>query len=413
MTDRTVRPPAPRGGLERAEGPPGGPSRDAVLAGRLADGLARLAGLPLADGFDPAAPAALVASGLHAAPVPVVAGGLGIGLREAVEIVAAIGALDGSVALGLAMHLHVVGAMRESTGWPGDLREELYAEIVERGALLNAAATEEGGGSPARGAVPETLATASADGSTFAITGEKTWTTWLPVLRYALVTARISTEASDPPEVGIFVVDLEAPGIARLPAFDALGMRGSASGRLRLDGVRVPTGRLVARRRAGAPDPRGPASGAWFGLGVGATYLGVGEGARREVVRWAVDRRPGDGSTAVADLPTVQVRLGRVDAALRAARIVILEVAGRWDETEPADRRRLLPEIALAKLNATAAAALATDEALRIAGGPGFLTGPLERAFRDARAGLINPPLEDVAFQGFAKVLVEGERARR
>ncbi len=161
--------------------------------------------------------------------------------------------------------------------------------------------------------------------------------------------------------------------------------------------------------RTPAGRPREPGSGSL----VAATYLGVGEGARREVVRWAVDRRPGDGSTAVADLPTIQVRLGRLDAALRVARIVVLEVAGRWDETGPADRARLLPEIALAKLNATAAAAMATDEALRIAGGPGFLTGPLERAFRDARAGLVNPPLEDVALQGFARVLVERERARR
>ena len=72
-----------------------------------------------------------------------------------------------------------------------------------------------------------------------------------------------------------------------------------------------------------------------------------------------------------------------------------------------------MPDVALAKLRATAAAAAATDEALRIAGGPGFLAGRLERAFRDARAGLINPPLEDVALTGFATTLVERERSRR
>jgi alkylation response protein AidB-like acyl-CoA dehydrogenase len=54
----------------------------------------------------------------------------------------------------------------------------------------------------------------------------------------------------------------------------------------------------------------------------------------------------------------------------------------------------------------------ATDEALRIAGGPGFLAGLLERAFRDARAGLINPPLEDVALDGFGRALVDRERGR-
>jgi alkylation response protein AidB-like acyl-CoA dehydrogenase len=85
--------------------------------------------------------------------------------------------------------------------------------------------------------------------------------------------------------------------------------------------------------------------------------------------------------------------------------MVLTEVAERaaGGPPDPAD-------VALAKLVATSAAVTATDEALRIAGGPGFLTGRLERAFRDARAGLINPPLEDVALGGFGRALVQAER---
>jgi alkylation response protein AidB-like acyl-CoA dehydrogenase len=170
-------------------------------------------------------------------------------------------------------------------------------------------------------------------------------------------------------------------------------MRGSASGRLILD--------RAAGEPVGQGGPRGPAPQAWFGVAISAVYLGVGEGAREEVARWAKGRRPGDGSTAVADIPSVQLRLGRMDAQLRAARIVVLDVSRRWDTTRDA------ADIALAKLVATRAAVDATDEALRIAGGPGFLAGRLERAFRDARAGLINPPLEDVALQALARAVVE------
>ena len=79
-------------------------------------------------------------------------------------------------------------------------------------------------------------------------------------------------------------------------------------------------------------------------------------------------------------------------------------MARRWDEHRDAS------DVALAKLVATRAAVNATDEALRIAGGPGFLAGRLERAFRDARAGLINPPLEDVALTGFGKAVLQRER---
>jgi alkylation response protein AidB-like acyl-CoA dehydrogenase len=249
--------------------------------------------------------------------------------------------------------------------------------------------------------------------------GEKTWTTWLPALRLAIVTARLSQEAPaggepDAPTILNVLVDLDTTGVERLPGFAALGMRGSASGRLVLRGVRVAADAIVARRGSGAPDARAPIQQIWFGICLSAVYLGVGEGARARVVRWAIDRRPGDGSTAVADLPTIQLRLGRLDAALRAARIVLLDVAARADATPRDDRgswAAVASDVTLAKLTVTAAAVAATDEALRIAGGPGFLAGPLERAFRDARAGLINPPLEDVALGSFGRALVERERA--
>ncbi len=212
--------------------------------------------------------------------------------------------------------------------------------------------------------------------------------------------------------VGNLLVDLESPGVQRIVDFQALGMRGSASGRLVLDDVLVPEEMLVFSRRPSEPDPRGASAPGWFALCLAGTYLGVGEGARTAVARWAIDRRPGDGSSAVADIPSVQVRLGRLDAALRAARIVVLDVAARWDVGDAAGRRALLADASLAKITATNAAVTATDEALRIAGGSGFLAGPIERAFRDARAGLINPPLDDVAYQGFARTLVDLERQR-
>jgi alkylation response protein AidB-like acyl-CoA dehydrogenase len=295
----------------------------------------------------------------------------------------------------------VTGALRDSDSVDPGLRERLWRAIVDDGALLNNAATEEGGGSPARGAIPGTIARRVEDG-TYRLTGEKTWTTWLPSLSHAIVTARI-----DPVSVvGRFVVDLRGRGVTRSPGFEALGMRGSASGRLQLDGAPgEPTVRLPSDDPAGeaAAEDRGATPAAWFGIAVAATYLGVGEGARRHVARWALDRRPGDGSMAVAELPSVQLRLGRLHMQLRTARIVVLEAARRWDA------KRDATDVPLAKLVATSAAVDATDEAMRIAGGPGFLAGPLERAFRDTRAGLINPPLEDVALTGFARAVLERE----
>ncbi|PYO16301.1 MAG: acyl-CoA dehydrogenase [Gemmatimonadetes bacterium] len=388
------------------------------VASRLDDALDRLRGLRLGldaeEVYRPEVPAALVAAGLHTICLPVDAGGLGAGLKETAIGQAALGAIDGSAALGFAMHQHVLGSAVESASWPAQLRQRLFAAVRDEGALLNSAATEEGGGSPARGAIPAT--TARIDRETVVLRGEKTWTTWLPALRFALVTATLEGDraapADDEPVIGTFLVDLQLPGVFRRPSFDALGVRASASGTLGLEDVRVGLDDMIARRWPGEPDPRGPAPGAWFGVCIAATYLGVGEGARDDVTRWALGRRPGDGSASVADLPTVQVRLGKLDAALRVARTVLLDVAGRWDAAPPGDRSALLADIGLAKITATNAAVTATDEALRIAGGPGYLAGRLERAFRDARAGLINPPLDDIAYQSYAKALIERTEAQ-
>ena len=365
------------------------------IAAALHDAITRLRALELGDGFEPRAAASLVEAGLHRLCVPTDAGGLGASMVEAAEVLLALGAIDGSTALGFAMQVHVVGAMRDAVVFPADVRERLYRAIVEDGSLLNNAATEEGGGSPARGAIPGTRATPGEVAGTWRLIGEKTWTTWLPNLTHAFVSARLGE--TEPAEVGTFLVDLAADGVERSAGFAAMGMRGSASDRLVMHDVAA---ELVQRRGPGEPDPRGASTLAWFGVAIAAVYLGVGEGARDDVARWAVARRPGDGSTAVADIPSVQLRLGRMDADLRAARIVLLDVARRWDKDRDA------ADVGLAKLVATSAAVRATDEALRIAGGPGFLAGRLERAFRDARAGLINPPLEDVALTGFARAVV-------
>jgi alkylation response protein AidB-like acyl-CoA dehydrogenase len=388
-----------------------------AVAGPLAAAVAGIETIRPGDEFDPRVPAAIVGAGLHRLPVPAGAGGLGGTMSESAEVLVALGAVDGSAALGFAMHVHAVGSIADCVAWPASPRDRLYRSIVGDGALANNASTEDGGGSPARGAIPGTVARREAGTDGWTLTGEKTWTTWLPALRFAFVSARIDggagrSERDSTPELGVFLVPLDGDGVERRPGFEAMGMRGSASGRLVLDGVRVPDDALVSRRHVDEPDPRGAAPGAWFAAAVAATYLGVGEGARGTVARWALDRRPGDGSTAVADIPSVQLRLGRLDATLRVARIVLFDATRRWDAAtgDVAAQARIVPDLSLAKVTATNAAVSATDEALRIAGGPGFLAGRLERAFRDARAGLINPPLDDVALGSYGRAVLEAAR---
>jgi len=65
---------------------------------------------------------------------------------------------DGSVALGLTMHLASIGLLAETRAWPPALLANVCREVVEEGALINAAASAPELGSPSRGGLPSTTA---------------------------------------------------------------------------------------------------------------------------------------------------------------------------------------------------------------------------------------------------------------
>jgi alkylation response protein AidB-like acyl-CoA dehydrogenase len=111
--------------------------------------------------------------------------------------------------------------------------------------------------------------------------------------------------------------------------FEALGMRASGSGSVELSDVRVPDEHLVGLKAQPGIRPTQFTASIWFGICIASVYLGIGKGALDEVIRWAVQRRPGDGSFAVADLPLIRSRIGKIYAELRSAEILFFELAQR------------------------------------------------------------------------------------
>jgi alkylation response protein AidB-like acyl-CoA dehydrogenase len=105
-------------------------------------------------------------------------------------------------------------------------------------------------------------------------------------------------------------------------------------------------------------------------------------------------------------LPLIQRRLGGSFAFPdRQPAPYFHDVASTWS-SDPAARLTLLRRIAAAKYAATNAAVVATDHALRAAGGFGITRDlPLERFFRDARAGPTHPPNDDAALEMVGRAL--------
>jgi alkylation response protein AidB-like acyl-CoA dehydrogenase len=201
-------------------------------------------------------------------------------------------------------------------------------------------------------------------------------------------------------ETASAVVRADAPGI-RLEATwgDSLSLRTAGNDDVFLEDVFVPDGWLLGRRPIGAPPPQGQAPGLnGWSLAVAAVYLGIGQAACDAACDYANSRRPPSLNGApIADLAHIQQWVGQMQVGLDAARAVMHGAARAWDE-RPAQRPALSPQIAAAKYLATNAACAATEVALRVAGGFSLTRAlPLERYFRDARAGLFNPPQDDLA----------------
>lgn len=335
------------------------------------------------------------AAGLHLLPVPAQFGGAGCSVFDAVRVLEIVGAGDASTALGLAMHLHVIGALSENNNWPAEKYAQLCREVVASGALVNSVASEPELGSPSRGGLPKTTAR-PVDGG-FVLNGHKSWVTFAPVLGYFL------TSAEHEGSVAVFAVKGASPGLSLVDTWSsALSLRASGSCDVLLKDVFVPADWMVMRHAEWPIRKPGQPSG-WPTLAFAATYLGIGHAAIGALARYCRERVPTALGKPIAELPHVQRNLGQMKVAVRSAQLALHDAARRWAD-EPAGRAGMEADLALAKHLCANAAVTATDIALRTAGANALERKlPLERLLRDARAGLLHPPQDEKALEILGK----------
>jgi len=330
-------------------------------------------------------------------------GGAEVSLTTFLRVQEALATGDGSTALAVNMHFIRFGPERESPTYPEHWLAQMSRGAVEHGWLANTAATEEGLGSPAGGGTPETAAVAVEGG--WVLDGRKTFTTMAPLLHYFIVMARAPGEAGQP-GIANFVVYRDDPGVSVEETWDSLGMRATASHDLVLEGVRLPAERLLNRRVAGGPEARGAGGLVWFALGVSAVTIGVAQAARDYAVAFARERTPKDNRT-IKEYPGVRQRLARIDLLLQRSRALVYDAAAAW-EAKTADGMAPLHRAAVAKVDTLNNCIEALDLAMRVVGGVSLQKRrPIERYYRDVRAALHNPPLEDRALEMLARAALD------
>jgi alkylation response protein AidB-like acyl-CoA dehydrogenase len=257
-----------------------------------------------------------------------------------------------------------------------ELVDRWYRPLVRGESLIGNQITEPGAGSDAAAIAM----TATRDGDSYILHGEKSEAAFAQDAAAALVYARI---ARPDPRAGItaFVVPQDLPGISVQLASGDLGERWMRRGTVRYDRVRVPDSLRIGEEGEGLEYIRHELTREHALLA--AIYLGVARASWDETVEHVGSRhafgRPLAAQQAVA-FPLVED-----GARLEATWLYTLSVLSRLEAGEP-----IAGESALAKWMATEVALATLDHAIQFHGGRGYSRDlPHEQRYRDVRSGRI------------------------
>jgi alkylation response protein AidB-like acyl-CoA dehydrogenase len=329
----------------------------------------------------------LRAAGLFGLMVPARLGGAGASFAQYAATAYELARGNGATALIFNMHASVTGALAGVTDELADALGLPPEALQARDDALRAAAggswyavamSERGAGSRL-----SQLSTSyeAVDGG-YRIQGAKTFCSGAGHADAYLVAAR---SAADPSQVSQFLVPA-GDGLRVEPTWDALGMRATGSHDLHVD-VTVPAGSLLGGVE-GLALVVAQIAPHWMVASYAAVYVGVARAAVDAAVEHVNERKLGH-------LPAVRARIGRADAAVAAAHLAVMEAARRVDERPgEAETTRWVWR---AKLLAGTTAAEVAASMLEAAGTSAMRRGhPLERLYRDARAGSLQPATSDV-----------------
>ncbi|MFI6015194.1 acyl-CoA dehydrogenase family protein [Streptomyces sp. NPDC051243] len=240
------------------------------------------------------------------------------------------------------------------------------------GGLLGAYCLSE----PASGSDAASLRTkAVRDGDEWVITGTKAWITHGGIADFYTVMAR--TGEDGPRGITAFLVPGDAEGLSAAAPEKKMGMKGSPTAQVHLDGVRVPDERRIGDEGQGFAIALSALDSGR--LGIAACAIGVAQAALDEAVTYATERR--QFGKPIADFQGLRFMLADMATQIEAGRALYLAAARLRDAGRP-----FAKQAAMAKLHCTDTAMKVTTDAVQILGGYGYTADfPAERYMREAK----------------------------
>ncbi len=264
-----------------------------------------------------------------------------------------------------------------------DEQKAAWLPLTRSGTAISAfALTEPQSGSD----VANSTMTATLDGDSYVLNGEKTWISNGGIADVYTVFARTG-DAPGAKGLSAFVVPADTPGLRVTERLGTIAPHPLAT--LEFRDCRIPVSALIGASGQGFKIAMSVLD--VFRATVGAAALGFARRALDEAVK-RVQSRQIQGAP-LADLQMVQGHIADMALDIDAAALLIYRAAWTKDSGAP----RITREAAMAKLFATDHAQKIIDKAVQLHGGDGVRSGEtVERLYREIRALRIYEGASDV-----------------
>ena len=218
-------------------------------------------------------------------------------------------------------------------------------------------------------------------------------------------------------DLSVFVIDSD--DVKSQPSlWDALGLRGNQAGPIEVDNVEIPGDQIVGPVGDGAAS-NDEAVDPWFLIGSSSVWNGIALGAVDIAKRHTTRKKHVDVGVRVADYPTIQDYVGEAVMDTNACRLFVYSVAQACDMATENNTKVLAPgETARTdflhwlwqiKFEAAKNTTHVVDKMLHACGGSGYKRDmELERYLRDAKAGWVMGPTNEVLRQFVGKAVLLG-----
>lgn len=315
--------------------------------------------------------ALLKTSGLVEAGVPRELGGGGADVDELAQMLRTLAYHCGSTGLAFSMHTHQVAV----PAWRWQHQKVAAAEPLlkriagERIMLLSSGGSDWIAGSGKAEKV---------EGG-YRINARKVFTSGAPTGDILMTGAILETDEG--PMVLHFGIPMNSPHVKVLDTWRTLGMRGTGSHDVLIEGHVVPEAAVAVRRKAGEWHPIFQVIATVAFPLIYAVYVGVAESARDIAIGLAKRKVPSRHAIELA---------GRMETELTAARLALDSMLAAVRLNAPS--AGTINQVMIGKQLVARHAIAAVEHAMELAGGAGFYrSAGLERRFRDIQAARYHP----------------------